>query len=63
MKLEEAINVCLPEQCLGRDAWVKNGSLIRLISSARSIDELKTKLILTDESIDADDWEIYEIQE
>lgn len=61
MKLEEALNLCTPTQCLGRDAWVKNGSTMRVISSAKTLEEIKFSLDLSPESLDADDWNIYEI--
>ena len=61
MKLEEALNVCQPTQYLGRDAWTKNGSIMRLTSSAKTIEELKASIELTPESLEAEDWNIYEM--
>jgi hypothetical protein len=63
MKLEEALNVCQPTQYLARDAWRKNGSIMRLVSSCKTIKEFKISINLTPESLEADDWGIYEVQE
>jgi hypothetical protein len=59
MKLEDALKLSRPTQCLGRKEWLKNGSLMRLISSAETIEELNIEL--TPESLNADDWDIYEM--
>lgn len=58
MKLEDALRLSTPTQCLGRKEWIKNNSPMRLISSAKTIEELKIEL--TPESLNADDWDIYE---
>ncbi len=59
MKLEDALRLSSPTQCLGRKEWIKNNSLMRLISSAKTIEELNIEL--TPESLNADDWDIYEM--
>lgn len=61
MKLEKALGICQPTQCLARDAWTKNGSIMRLMSSARTLEEIKDSLELTPESLEAEDWNIYEM--
>jgi len=61
MTLEEAFNVCLPTQCLGRNAWIKNGIIMHLISADKPLIEIKLDLDLNSESLCADDWNIYEI--
>lgn len=61
MKLEEALRLSSPDQCLGRDAWIKGGILMHLVSSAKTLEEIQLSLDLTPESLNADDWNIYEI--
>lgn len=61
MKLEEALRLCSSTQYLARDAWCKKGSILKLVSSAKTIEEIN--LDLTPESLNADDWETYEIME
>jgi hypothetical protein len=63
MKLEEALNVCQPNQCMARDVWIKDGMITQLVSSAKTLEEIKESLNLTPESLEADDWGIYEIRE
>jgi len=63
MKLEEALNICKPTQYLARDEWIKNGSLMRLMSSYKTIHQIKESLEFTQESLNADDWNIYEINQ
>lgn len=63
MKLEEALNVCSPNQCIARDVWIKNGMITQLVSSAKTLDEIKESLKLSPESLEAEDWGIYEIRE
>jgi len=60
MKLEEALNVCGPTQYLARDAWRENGSIMRLVSSCKTLKEFKTSINLTPESLEADDWGVYQ---
>jgi hypothetical protein len=61
MKLEEALKLSSPTQCLGRDKWIKDGSIMHLVSSAKTLEEIKLSLDLTPESLNADDWSIYEM--
>ena len=61
MKLEDALILSAPTSCLGRKEWIKNGSHMKLVSSAKTIEELN--LELTPESLEADDWDIYEVTE
>ena len=59
MKLEKALSLCEPNQYLARKAWREGGILIRLMDSAKTLDQLQVNL--TPESLAADDWEIYEV--
>jgi hypothetical protein len=61
MKLEEALKLSSPNQCLARDAWKQSGSLMHLVSSAKTLEEIKLSLDLSPQSLEADDWNIYEI--
>lgn len=61
MKLEEALQLSSPTHCLGRDAWIKDGHLMHLVSSAKTLEEIKLSLDLTPESLNADDWNIYQL--
>ncbi|MDP4145614.1 MAG: hypothetical protein Q8936_14200 [Bacillota bacterium] len=54
MKLEEALAKQQPNQYLCR----RNRNQIKLCSSAKTIEALT--VVLTDESRNADDWEIYD---
>lgn len=59
MKLGAALSLCASNQYLARQAWIDKGSLMRLIDSARSIENLSVEL--TAESYNADDWQIFEV--
>jgi len=61
MKLEEALKLSSPSQYLARDMWKQRGSLMHLVSSAKTLEEIKLSLDLSAESLNADDWNIYEI--
>ena len=61
MTLEEAFNFCLPSHFLGRNAWIKNGMIMHLISANKTLTEIKLDLDLNYESLSADDWNIYEV--
>lgn len=61
MTLQEALNICSPAQYLARKAWIENGIMMRLMSSVKAIEQLN--LDLTPESLSADDWDIYEINQ
>jgi hypothetical protein len=63
MNLEEALQLCSPTQYLGRNIWIKNGRIMHLTSCAKTIEEIKHDLNLSLESLNADDWNIYEIRE
>lgn len=56
MKLEEALSICSPNQFLYRKKWRDNGSTMKLSTSAKTLKEFTTSLILTDDSREADDW-------
>jgi hypothetical protein len=60
MTLDEALRVSTTEHYLARRAWIEKGSKIRLVSSAKTIEEFQVEL--TKESLDADDWDIYDVR-
>lgn len=62
MTLEEAFQLSCPHQCLGRDVWIQGGIIMHLVSSQKTLEEIKMSLDLNPESLNADDWNIYEIR-
>ena len=61
MKLEKALGLTQPNQYLARRGWIQAGILIRLMDSAKTLEQLHVNL--TPESLAADDWEIFEVTE
>lgn len=61
MKLEKALSLTEPNQYIARKEWRDKGILMRLMTSAKTLEQLS--LDLTPESYNADDWEIYEVKE
>lgn len=60
MKLDAALVLCASNQYLARQSWIDKGSVMRLIDSARSIENLSVEL--TAESYNADDWKVFEVR-
>ena len=63
MTLEEAFNFSSLHQYLGRHNWIKQGRILHLIPCDQSLDQIKLSLDSAHESLNADDWDIYEIRE
>lgn len=61
MKLEEALNLCAPDEYLAREKWIEAGIFMRVLTNAKTANELT--VTLTEESLNADDWEIFEVKE
>lgn len=61
MTLQEALSCSTDKQFIARRKWRKNGTLMHLCSSSKTIEELNVDL--TDESLNADDWEIFEVKD
>lgn len=55
MTLQEALSISTDKQFLTRKKWRKNGISMRIFTSSEELN-----INLTDESLNADDWEIYE---
>lgn len=63
MTLEEAYGYSSPSQCLGRSAWIKSNIILHLVSCAQTLEQIKMELDNSSESLNADDWNIFEIRE
>lgn len=61
MNLEEAYAYSCPHQFLGRDVWIKQGMIMHLVSREKTLKEIIISLDSNTESLEADDWNIYEI--
>lgn len=56
MRLNEALKNCSPDKFLKRKKWITDGINMTLISSSKDIELLD--ISLTEESLNASDWEI-----
>ncbi len=63
MTLEEAYECSSSFQFLGRNAWIKSGIIMHLISCDKTLDEIKIELDQSSESLNADDWQIFNIMD
>lgn len=59
MNLEKALSLTEPNQYIARKSWREAGILMRLMTSAKTLEQLSVDL--TPESYNAEDWEIYEV--
>ena len=63
MTLEEAYGYSSPIHYLGRSAWIDNNIILHLVSCAKTLEEIKIGLDNSTESLNANDWNIFEIPE
>lgn len=61
MTLDEVLRIAAPGQYVARRTWCDAGSIMRLLVTPMVIEELP--VTLTQESLNADDWDIYDSNE
>ena len=59
MTLQKALSIAQSNQYIARKKWRESGISMKLVTSAKTIDQLDVGL--TPESLQADDWEIFEV--
>ena len=63
MTLEEAYKFSSPSQCLARSLWIQGGLIMHLVSRDQTLEKIKMSLDQSSESLNANDWNIFEITE